>query len=83
MHWNSDAFKYFLLLLAAPIWWPFLKALYREYDNALADEGGIWGRRKPESTEEDASAQHVHAARARRGQPPAVRPILPRRSGRL
>ncbi len=41
---NSEYFKYFLILITAPLWWPFLKALYAELNDALASEGGLFGR---------------------------------------
>jgi hypothetical protein len=37
-------FKAFLVLVTAPAWWPFLKAVWEEFNEAMADEGGIFGR---------------------------------------
>jgi hypothetical protein len=42
--YNTEIAKYTLLVLAAPFWWPFLKALYAELNNALREEGGLVGR---------------------------------------
>ena len=82
MHWNSHAFKYLLLLLAAPIWWPFLKALFREFDEALKDEGGLFGRKKIENVAPEGFNSR-NTSKIRAPQPRAARPITPRRSGRL
>lgn len=41
---NLDTFIKLLILLAlAPYWWPVLKALYADFQGALADEGGLFG----------------------------------------
>lgn len=37
-------FKAFLVLVTAPAWWPFLKAVWEEFNEAMADEGGLFGR---------------------------------------
>lgn len=42
--YNTEIAKYTLLVLAAPFWWPFLKALYAELNDALREEGGLVGR---------------------------------------
>ncbi len=36
--------KYTVLLVATPIWLPFLKTLWREFRLALREDGGIWGK---------------------------------------
>lgn len=36
--------KAFLVLVTAPAWWPFLKAVWEEFNEAMADEGGLFGR---------------------------------------
>jgi len=41
---NTEIAKYTLLLISAPFWWPFLKALYAELNDALREEGGLVGR---------------------------------------
>lgn len=46
---NTDLFKYALLALTAPLWWPFLKALYAEMNEALREEGGLLGNPPSES----------------------------------
>jgi hypothetical protein len=40
---NTEWVKYTILLLASPIWWPFVKALWRALNDALRDEGGVFG----------------------------------------
>ena len=41
---NSDIFKIFLILCTAPLWLPFVKAILKELNDALVDEGGLFGR---------------------------------------
>lgn len=41
---NSEPVKYAIILLTAPFWLPFAKALWRELNDSLRDEGGILGR---------------------------------------
>ncbi|MFT5050120.1 MAG: hypothetical protein ACI8QZ_001514 [Chlamydiales bacterium] len=36
--------KYLILLLSAPVWLPFLRALWDELENALRDQGGLFGQ---------------------------------------
>ena len=37
-------FQTLVMVGLAPIWFPILKALYREIDRSLRDQGGIFGR---------------------------------------
>ena len=46
---NSDPVKYALMFVTAPIWLPFVKALWRALNDALRDEGGIFGEAPTES----------------------------------
>ena len=41
---NTEIVKYTLLVMAFPVWMPFFKALYTELNDALAEEGGLFGR---------------------------------------
>ena len=41
---NTPVVKYAILVLAAPVWWPFVKALWKEFNAILVEEGGILGR---------------------------------------
>jgi hypothetical protein len=36
--------KALLLAFTAPAWYPFLKAVWEEFNQALAEDGGIFGR---------------------------------------
>ncbi len=40
---NSEPVKYALIALATPIWLPFLRALWKELNDSLRDEGGVLG----------------------------------------
>jgi len=37
--------RYGILVAAAPFWWPVVRALYEELQEALWKEGGLFGRR--------------------------------------
>jgi hypothetical protein len=37
--------RYGILLAGAPFWWPVVRALYQELQDALWKEGGLFGRR--------------------------------------
>ncbi len=41
---NTDIVKYVIFVCAIPLWLPFLKALLAELNDALASEGGLFGR---------------------------------------
>ncbi len=41
---NTEIFKYVIFVCAIPLWLPFLKALLAELNDALASEGGLFGR---------------------------------------
>jgi hypothetical protein len=43
---NQEWVKYTILLLSSPLWWPFVKALWRAVNDALRDEGGIFGHER-------------------------------------
>jgi len=43
IHLNSEPVKYGIIFLSTPIWLPFAKALWRELNDSLRDEGGIFG----------------------------------------
>lgn len=40
---NSEFFKYILVLISAPFWVPFVKAVWEELNDALRNEGGLFG----------------------------------------
>jgi hypothetical protein len=44
MEVNTELLRWILLIGAAPIWWPFLRTLWRDFDETLAEEGGVFGR---------------------------------------
>ena len=50
IHLNSEPVKYAIIALSFPVWWPFARALWREFNDSLRDEGGIFG--SPPSAEE-------------------------------
>lgn len=58
---NTEAFKYTLLALTSPLWWPFVRELWRELNDILAEEGGLFGR-KP-TDKELAELRRERAAR--------------------
>ncbi len=40
---NSEPVKYAVIALSAPIWLPFVRALWKELNDSLRPEGGILG----------------------------------------
>lgn len=43
IHLNSEPVKYAIVALTFPFWGPFAKALWQEFNDALRDEGGLFG----------------------------------------
>ena len=41
---NKDILRWVLLLAAMPIWLPFLRMLWKDFNRALEDEGGVFGK---------------------------------------
>lgn len=70
---NKEILRWVLLIGAAPIWWPFLRTLWRDFNDALRTEGGLFGR-KPGPRE----LERLEAERAERTETlisePYVRP---------
>lgn len=40
---NKDLLRWLILIGAIPIWWPFLRTLWKDFNEALKDEGGLFG----------------------------------------
>ncbi|MDP6539936.1 MAG: hypothetical protein QF903_04985 [Planctomycetota bacterium] len=40
---SRDLARYLLLALTAPLWVPFVKAVWEELNRALRDDGGVFG----------------------------------------
>ncbi len=43
MEYNEQILRWLLIFGAAPIWFPFLKALWDDFNSTLAEEGGLFG----------------------------------------
>jgi hypothetical protein len=43
MEINRDLLRWILLIGATPIWWPFLRTLWKDFNAALREEGGLLG----------------------------------------
>lgn len=41
---NTTLLKILVIILGAPLWMPFLRALWEEFNEALREEGGLLGR---------------------------------------
>ena len=41
---NKDILRWVLLIAATPLWLPFLRILWRDFNRALEEEGGIFGQ---------------------------------------
>lgn len=73
MEINRDLVRWLILIALMPIGWPFLKALWKDFNGALREEGGLFGAAP--------SAREVEQIRAeKKGEPetlisePWVRP---------
>lgn len=53
MEINRDLIRYLILIGSAPIWWPVAKMLWRDFNGALREEGGLLGS-QPSPREVDA-----------------------------
>ncbi|MBM3988249.1 MAG: hypothetical protein FJ294_09870 [Planctomycetes bacterium] len=58
---NSEPVKYALIALTVPLWWPFVRELWRELNDSLRDEGGILGQQLSPT-----ELEHMNKARDRR-----------------
>ena len=80
MELDLELLRWILLIGAAPIWWPFLRTVWRDIDEALADEGGVFGR-APAGRE----LEQIQKRKAARPDPlhsePWARPDAPNASG--
>ncbi len=56
--------KGLLVLVTAPLWYPLVKAVWEEFNEAMAEEGGLFGRQPTARELED-----VRRARATRPDP--------------
>jgi len=43
VEYNEQILRWLLIFGAAPIWFPFLKALWDDFNSTLAEEGGLFG----------------------------------------
>lgn len=41
---NRDILRWVLLIGSAPVWWPFLRTLWGDFNAALREDGGLFGR---------------------------------------
>lgn len=44
VNFNTEIARYVVIVLAAPFWVPFVKKVWGEIENALKEEGGVFGR---------------------------------------
>jgi hypothetical protein len=57
---NRDIVRWLLLIALLPIGWPFVKTLWRDFNSALRDEGGLFGRTPSAREVEEILAQKKH-----------------------
>lgn len=41
---TKEILRYVIVLVSAPIWVPFLRMLWRDFNDSLREEGGLFGR---------------------------------------
>lgn len=61
---NSEPVKYALIALTIPLWWPFVRELWKELNASLRDEGGILGAQLS-----DKEIERLNRAQGRRDSP--------------
>jgi hypothetical protein len=44
---NRDLVRWLILIALLPIGWPFVKALWKDFNGALREEGGLFGSQPP------------------------------------
>ncbi len=44
MGFDTSLLRWVVLAVLAPLWWPFVRILWKDFNDTLADEGGIFGR---------------------------------------
>ena len=44
LNFNTEIARYVVIVLASPFWVPFIKKVWNEVENALREEGGVFGR---------------------------------------
>jgi hypothetical protein len=59
---NSEPVKYAILALTAPLWIPFIKALWTTLDDSLRDEGGLMGEAPTREKLREMEEKHGHVA---------------------
>jgi hypothetical protein len=87
VNYNNDFVKFLLLLVTAPIWWPFIRELWKELDGSLKAEGGLLGlptqgrltRRTPGALQPPPPAEHVTPL-VHEPLPPPGQPMRPRQT---
>ncbi|MCK6448539.1 MAG: hypothetical protein L6Q99_19280 [Planctomycetes bacterium] len=47
---NTEPVKYAVVICSFPFWWPFVKAMWEELNDSLAEEGGLFGE-EPDAAE--------------------------------
>ena len=65
------------VLLASPLWFPLMRAVWQEFNEAMAEEGGLFGR--PPTGRE---LEEIRRARRLRPEPLVHEPFSPREAGR-
>lgn len=58
---NKTLIKLLFLALSAPLWWPFLKAVWQELNDSLATEGGLFGAKPSPRQAEEIKARQFEA----------------------
>ncbi|HRV83048.1 MAG TPA: hypothetical protein P5218_16570, partial [Planctomycetota bacterium] len=61
---NITLLKYFLIMIAAPIWVPFMKELWRELQLAMREDGGLFA-----PVPDPKKRREIHAALAKEPSP--------------
>ncbi len=58
---NKTLIKLLIFAISAPLWWPFLKAVWQELNDSLATEGGLFGAKPSPREAEEIKARQFEA----------------------
>jgi len=59
---NREIIRWLILIALLPIGWPFVKTLWQDFNGALREEGGLFGRKPSAREVEEIRAEKEHEA---------------------
>ncbi len=74
---NSEPVKYTILALTAPLWIPFIRALWKTLDDSLREEGGLLGEAPTEEALRELEREHGRVGESMLSEPLGSDDVLP------